>query len=292
MPGGSTLSLPSAPVTRPDGDVLVVPSAGAQMVGTYLRAQRRRRGLLLRDTARAIRWTSGATAQLEAGHTVPSASVLERLLKLYEIPGPDDDVRRLWELAHGGGDYAVDIDPGWFERVAACEFEADRIITFSAWGIPHLVQTEGYATRWWTNTPVGHVPPPDAIAARPLTGDHDKELVLLLEETVLLRRTDSAVMAEQLDHLLHLVRHTRTSVRIVPLHAGVTPPHGALTVLGLPNGRCLHVEEAAATVYCTGRPAARLQTVIDSALAAALPVAASLDLIRQTRAACAREAAR
>ncbi|MEW1551596.1 Scr1 family TA system antitoxin-like transcriptional regulator [Streptomyces tsukubensis] len=260
------------------------------MVGTYLRAQRRRRGLLLRDMAHALGWTTRAAARLEAGQTVPSADVLQRLLTEYRAPDTDDAVRALWDLAHIGGDYAVDAAPGWFERVAGCEFEADRITAFSAWNIPHLVQTEGYATHWWTNTLVGHVPPPDAIAARMLPAGHDKEVLILLEETVLLRRTDPAVMTEQLDHLLHLAVHTRTSIRIVPLHAGVIPPHGTLTVLELPNRRCLHVEEAAVTIYSTGRPAARLQYVIDSALAAALPVAASLDLIRRTRAACAREA--
>ncbi|MER6913338.1 Scr1 family TA system antitoxin-like transcriptional regulator [Streptomyces sp. NPDC000594] len=272
------------------GNVLMVPSAGAQMAGTYLRAQRRRRGLLLRDVARLLGWTTAATARLEAGQTVASADTLQRLLTAYGVPGTDEAVRALWGLAHVGGDYAADVAPGWFERVAACEFEADRITAFSAWNIPHLVQTEGYATHWWTSTPVGHVPPPDTIAARAVPADHDKEVLLLLEEPVLLRRSDPAVMTEQLDHLLHLAENTRTSVRIVPLHAGVVPPHGTLTVLELPNRRCLHVEEATATIYSTGRPAARLQYVIDSALAAALPRDTSLDLIRRTRAACAREA--
>lgn len=272
------------------GEVLTVPSVGAQMVGTYLRARRRRRGLLLRDAARSLGWTTGAAARLEAGQTVPSADALQRLLTAYGDPATGDAVRALWDLAHAGGDYAADVAPGWFERVAGCEFEADRITAFSAWNIPHLVQTERYATHWWTNTPVGHVPPPDAIAARMLPAGHDKEVLLLLEETVLLRRSDPAIMMEQLDHLLHLAEHSRTSIRIVPLHAGVIPPHGTLTVLGLPNQRCLHVEEATATIYSTGRPAARLQYVIDSAVAAALPTDTSLDLIRRTWAACAREA--
>ncbi|MFF8958701.1 Scr1 family TA system antitoxin-like transcriptional regulator [Streptomyces sp. NPDC014894] len=273
---------------KPEGEPRVE-RAGALVVGTYLRSLRRERGLLLRHAAEALKCSTSVVARIEAGRLLPTGRDVARLLRRYGAPADGEQADLLADLARGNtasASLAFDEECGWVGRLKACESMATGIVTYSAWGFPALVHSAEYAAHWWRNSALPNTRGSAGIADRSLPVDHGKDLIVLLEESVLMRACDAGeVMAGQLAHLVRMIERSGTSLRIVPMAKSVPPPRGTLIELCL-GSRVLHVEESIGAMYATGRESHKLHGVIEDALRNALSEADSLTLLREARNSC------
>ncbi|MER7050420.1 DUF5753 domain-containing protein [Streptomyces jumonjinensis] len=259
------------------------------MVGTYLRSLRRERDLLLRHSAEALKCSTSVVARIESGRLLPASRDVARLLRRYGFPADGEQADLLAALARGNtasASLAFDEERGWIGRLKACESMATSIVTYSAWGLPALVHSPEYAAHWWRNSALPNTPGSAGIADRALPVDHDKDLIVLLEESVLMRACDAReVMAGQLAHLITMIEHSGTTLRIVPMAKSVPPPRGTLIELCL-GSRVLHVEESIGAMYATGQESRKLHGLIEDALRNSLSEAESLAFLREARKSC------
>ncbi|BDT39558.1 Scr1 family TA system antitoxin-like transcriptional regulator [Streptomyces yaizuensis] len=263
----------------PDDDVPIAGTA-AVVTGTILRAARRAQDLGLADAARALGTTAAGLAGIEGGVKPPSPRDLTRLLDLYELPRADLHWPALTSLLDRSyGETAVDDGPGWYERLAWCEAEAERTTVYSATTLPHPVHTTAYSRLWWQAQVVRDAPPPEAVEARRRRPDDDRPMTLYLDESVLWRHTATtrAAIAAQFTHLSSL---PWVEIRIVPLGLRAFPA-GILTALSLGSCRYLCAEETgAAAAYSTGRAAAQRDTILTTLEAEARTPLLSASLLR------------
>ena len=130
-------------------------------------------------------------------------------------------------------DYTETALPEWFGLYVTLEDSAETICQYQSELIPGLLQTPAYAAQI-SNMPPGYLDD-DEIQRRVnvrlerqslLTRPRAPHLTAILNEAVLHRPVGgSAVMAEQLEHLLEVTRQASVSVRILPWTAGA---HGGM----------------------------------------------------------------
>ncbi|MFF2227002.1 Scr1 family TA system antitoxin-like transcriptional regulator [Streptomyces globisporus] len=197
------------------------------VVGACLRDARRRRMMLPEQSADALRIDVPSLLALEEGRRRISPTTLTTLTDLYRSTDTDAGaLRRLLAQHLGRSGVVRDQEEGHAERFAACADSADIIRWQSTVLLPGPLQTPAYALA------VGEAPLTRPGAPREATGS----VVYLVDERVIQRAGESArLMAEQLDHLLHL-EGTGTDIRIVPGTGPVPQPAGHLVELHLPGG--------------------------------------------------------
>ncbi|MFI1226212.1 MULTISPECIES: Scr1 family TA system antitoxin-like transcriptional regulator [unclassified Streptomyces] len=182
--------------------------------------------MLPEQAAEALELNLPALLALEEGTDLISPTALETLTALYR--SPDGAALRRLLVRHLGHAEAVvrDQEPGHARRFAACAASAGLIRWQSTVTLPGPLQTADYARA------VGERSATRPGAPRAATGS----AVYLVDERVIQRGSESArLMAEQLDHLLHLL-DSGTDIRIVPGTRPVPQPVGHLVELHLPGG--------------------------------------------------------
>ncbi|MFJ4918507.1 Scr1 family TA system antitoxin-like transcriptional regulator [Streptomyces sp. NPDC088725] len=253
---------------------------GALVVGAYARRVRAVQGLTLGEVARVVRRDKTTLSEFERGLARLRGTEVAELLVAMGVDGEEAEV--FWRLTESPGyrelNVLFDREPGWAQRVAACERQAKSRFSYSTWAIPHALQTPRYAEAlhypWWRRS--------SEHAARALPTYHGQVVTVLVAEPVLRQPVGGReVMAEQLNFLQREVRRRSIRLLVVPRTAGLVARRGVLTQLHL-HGQTLWVEEAEGVFYATGPKAGQARrTLMTAAMSAAVSEKRSAYMLAQ-----------
>lgn len=198
-----------------------------RVVGACLHDARERRMMLPEQSAEALGIDLPSLSALERGDRRVTSRDLDTLTGLYRCADADSEaLRRLLALPPNGNGVVLDKEPGHARRFGACVDSASSVRWQSTDFLPAPLQTPHYALA------VGEAP-----LARPgAPRDPAAPAVYVVDERVIQRGgKTAALMAEQVDHLLHLL-DGGTDLCIVPGTSPFTQPPGHLVELHLPGG--------------------------------------------------------
>lgn len=246
------------------------------------------------DAARVLGCNQPKINYLETGKTQQKPDETTALLRAY---GADvEHVDRIASLA-GQADRATwwaafsDVLPDWFRTFMGLEGLAAGQFVYRAKVIPGQLQTEGYATALLEGgLQIALMDVPQLVRSRMarqrLTEDASPlHMVAVLEETVLDRLVGGpAVMREQLEHLLELMRLDNLELRIMPVRVAV---HDGLDdefmLLDFQSAQSIgYLEFAAGALYVQDKDQVRLYKMMaDRIRAAALSPSESAEVIAE-----------
>ena len=160
----------------------------------------------------------------EAGTRTPRFGLRPRIARLLDVSVVE--VHRWFDKAALADGMAV---PAWLGHLASLEQGAAEVWTYEPVVVPGLLQTRDYAfavqhadsvTR--TDQEMDHRVEHRLARQRVLTREpHPLVLSAVIDESVLWRVAgDRAVMATQLDHLVHMADRPNVDVRVLPLDTG------------------------------------------------------------------------
>lgn len=244
-----------------------IPPVGALITGPYLRTQRHRHDISLRQAGHALGLSPSQISRMETGGSSDlTAHRAVMLLTHYGIrcrTCRDTITPALHPLAVKDPAHYGDDAPGWSIRYALCQRQANHLTYYAATHIPAPWRTPAYAA---------HIPPPedphlthgadhDPLAQLPTTGHTrrkpNRDDLLLLDEAVLHRATaPPAVMAEQLTALARAASERHLTLRVVPLEAGIPVAASTITAITTTHGHTLYATGSCGITYTTAGPAA------------------------------------
>ncbi|WP_236245092.1 helix-turn-helix transcriptional regulator [Streptomyces sp. CC210A] len=251
--------------------------------GEWLKAQREASGLTQQELADLAIMTRSHIAHIEAGRRTPST----------------EDARRL-DGALGTGDVLQSFLPkqdvavaDYFEAALTLEQQATVIQEFALSLVPGVLQTEGYARAVLrpSVTPRSEEECDRLLVTRLKRGTilSDPATPLfcaLLDEAVLRRHVGSPeIMAEQLTHIIDMVKRERVRVHVLPFGAGYHPLlQGMLSLMMFDDQPPVAYGEGVLMGKLHDSPALveTLQRTYTLALGDALPRKESLALLRAT----------
>jgi transcriptional regulator with XRE-family HTH domain len=240
----STVTATSPSLTHPSASPSLSPTAQRIVLGTELRQLRETRKITMKQAARTSRCPMSTLSRIERGTTAPKPEHLEQLLTLYGVNDLEERHRFLDALRRANGrswweEYS-DITPGWLQTLFDLERSACLVKTFEARVVPGLLQTAEYAR---AIIRVGNPRASDQEIDRRVQLRMKRQQILhtadaprlwaLLDESVLRRQVGgSAVMREQLRHLMQMSQMPNVTLQILPLQADVHVDIGApVTIL-------------------------------------------------------------
>ncbi|MGK5534261.1 helix-turn-helix domain-containing protein [Streptomyces sp. URMC 129] len=210
-------------------------------LGLMLRGRREQRGVSAKAAARLLGCSVSKISRLETGRGRFQLSGQE-VAKLLAFYGENDprmlaDVQELVQRANRRGWWLVyaDLMPGWFEMFVGLESSASMVRIFEAFHMPGLLQTEGYARALMRagvpmarSEEVGRRITFRRTRQEALTRTHGAlKLWVVIDESVLLRRVGGkAVMIEQLEHVLAMMRRPNVVVQVLPFDADIAAHAG------------------------------------------------------------------
>ncbi|GAA2798485.1 helix-turn-helix transcriptional regulator [Saccharopolyspora taberi] len=229
---------------------MVATSSSASLrrwIGLNLRQLRKEAGKQRSEVMERLGLSRAQVGHLETAERLPSKPVLEILLDFYGVPERLPDFLRIVEAARKAKNWwaeLADAVPPWFDLFLGYESGAAELSSFDALLVRGLLQTRAYAEA--------------VIRADPELTDDDVQqrvelrmgrqrildreddpvrLWTVLDEAVLYRkRGDSAVMREQLAHLLEMSERPRIDIQVLPLDAGAHTAQqgGTFTLMKFP----------------------------------------------------------
>lgn len=263
----------------------------AQWLGQMLRDLREHGGLTLKDAGDYLQKDLSTVSKFELGTFPVRRGDLVALLDLYGV----DDRRRREMMSELCGEVW---QSGWWDKYSADEVwgstidfvwlegRTRAIRSYAALSVPGLFQTAAYAdaliraanaddseariTRWVELR---------LKRQQILTGEEAPALVVVLDEAALRRPIGgTAVMADQVAHLVELADREGIDIRVLPFAAGAHPsPDGAFSLLDLPEpfSTVAHVENPGGAIYLESGDAERLVRLYDRVQDASLTPADS-----------------
>jgi transcriptional regulator with XRE-family HTH domain len=262
-----------------DGDERLDPAASTLAhFGHEVRLERERHRVTQMQLAKEAHCHYTLVQKIETAKRIPSLDFAQTCDRVFTTNGRFE---RLWPLVIK---FAF---PAWFRPFVALEEQADAIQAFELQLITGLLQTEGYARAIFTFSRPDDL---DALVAarmqrqRILAKPDRPHLWVILTEAALRRPIGgSAVMREQLTHILSAMEHPRTVVQVIPTEVAAHPALGG----------CFHTlsfeDGSPSAVYVDGFPQGYLSAdpdhvrqalrAYDLLRATALPIDASADLI-------------
>ncbi|WP_406690553.1 Scr1 family TA system antitoxin-like transcriptional regulator [Saccharopolyspora sp. ID03-671] len=235
----------------------------ALTLGARLRELRQDRGWSLRAFAQHLGYSHHVSLQnWETGKRSPDTDTVNRILGALGVNGTEaDEVLQLaretgapqW-LAVRLGDRARQL-----EALLKFESEATRIVDVSPLLVPGLLQTSGYARALMTEVGVADHEIESRVRmrwGRREVIDREKrpaELVTFIGEAALRSSIGgTAVMAEQLQHLINSARREHITVRVIPSCVGWHPAlEGAFLLLesDASYSKIVHIENRRAGLF-------------------------------------------
>ena len=222
-----------------------------RQLGRYLRSLRVEAGLTVRAAAKELERSEPTLWRMESGMVAVRSLDVEQMCRLYGAT--EDMTKALMALARetkakGWWQTYGDVVPEWFDLFVGLEAAASKMAEYEHSLVPGLFQSEGYARTLIT---ADHQDESAAEIARRVELRLGRQAILrrpidppllqvALRESVL--RTlvgGSAVMSDQLDHLVEVSRLPNVSLRVVPASVGYHPGivTGSFTILRFPlNG--------------------------------------------------------
>lgn len=275
----------------------VTPTPRKKRLGQHLRAIRERSLKPTDDVADLLRVDLATISRYETGYLRPSWPAVQAMLQMFG--GTDEDRARALELWEDAGHRAIRLTmpvgaSKEFRAFLRAEAEADTMRMLSPMIINGLLQTSAY-TRAIQDS--GHrFRDPEAKVERYVTarlsrqkrleGPDALQVHALLDEAVIRRVVGgTAVMAEQLQHLLTLGERDNITLQVIPFGVGAYGTmSGGCAIIGYADEEyapAVYVEHSAGGAWVEdGADVQRFQSMYDDTVEAALKPAASAALIR------------
>jgi transcriptional regulator with XRE-family HTH domain len=268
------------------------------MLGGQLRQLREGAGISPDEAAWRIRGSRSKISRLENGRSRFKERDISDLLDFYGVADPLTTDRMLELAAQANAPTwwarSSGLLPSWFEPYLGLEASATLIRSFDLQFVNGLFQTEAYA-RAVTLIGTGH-PDPDEVRQRVeirmrrqelLTAARPPRVWSVLDEAAIRRPVGTtAVMREQLEHLVRLTEHPNITLQLIPFAAGAHDgAGGAFTVLRFAEPDVpdvVYFEQLAGAQYLDKRSETdRYLDVINRLSAAALDPAATARFLTQ-----------
>ncbi|WP_328452690.1 helix-turn-helix transcriptional regulator [Streptomyces sp. NBC_00386] len=256
--------------------------AAWEFFGSELKRRREGAGFTQAELGARVFVSGGYIGQFEQAIRKPQLDVAQRIDTLLSSDG---FFERMWHKLIDDKRYA-----GYFAAVVELERTATRIAEFAPALVPGLLQTAGYARAVML---AGNPFAPDEYIEEKVSARRERAHILddasmpvywvILHEQVLRVPVGGPVtMAEQLDHVIGLVRRRRVLVQVLPYAAGAYPLIGRMVqLMEFPDAPPTAYTEAVYSGNLLDEPALvqRVREAYDLLRAAALPPDASLSLI-------------
>lgn len=204
------------------------------MERTELAQLRKAKGWTQAELAELVGVTDLTVSRYERGVSTPQGKVKRDMADTFGIP-----LARL-EALLGNGSSDHQLAPQWFSLFVSSEQTATSVESWAHAVIPGLLQTRDYARalikREHTSGVENLV---DLRMSRHDALDREPPLELgaiLAEGSLRVKVGDSAVMADQLAHLLELSERRNLSLRVLPFDAGPHTAELSFHILTLPWG--------------------------------------------------------
>ncbi|MET9712296.1 helix-turn-helix transcriptional regulator [Nocardiopsis alba] len=254
--------------------------------GRLLKKYRGQAGITQQELAKVAVIAQSTISDLESGKKGTRREQVERIDKALIANGV---LLNAWEATFSSTGMI-----GYFREVAEDEQVAVEIREYALGLVPGLVQVERYA-RAISQIASPHTAP-DQIEKfvrtrlyrqEILDRDHPPKMIVLLDESVLLRRfSDPAVMPEQISHLLKLSHRPRVTIQIIPTdtedHAGLS---GSFRLSTAPDSSPVAYVEGQKTGMSLKEPevVASYERTFADLQGSALPVSASRSWMEEIR---------
>ena len=224
-----------------------VPALCRRWVAMELRRLRATAGMTLPEVAQAMRWSKSKAGHFETTERLPSYEDLQKLTTLY---GAEQRLETLWrrtgigkargwwEGQRSGGDQ---YGPEDFARFVGLEQGAHLLRLWHPYLVPGLLQTRDYARAVFDRlSPAGQDHLVDERTELRLRRqdilDRATVRAVIGEGALRLLVGTTAILRDQLQHLLQLAGHPHVDLRVLPdavgVHRGL---HGPFTVLRFPR---------------------------------------------------------
>ncbi|TDC74252.1 helix-turn-helix domain-containing protein [Streptomyces hainanensis] len=203
-----------------------------RQLGRYLRDLRNRAGMTVRGSAKALEWSEPKLWRIETGQVSMRSLDVRNMCEIYGAPAEltealmglaKETKSRGWWHAYG------DVLPEWFDLFVGLEEAASDLAWYENELVPGLLQTERYAAEI-TRIHVPDLSEEQVDQRVRLRADRQRilhrpagapTLHAVLNEGVLHRAVGgTAVMAEQLAHLVYVSEQANVLLRVVPFAAG------------------------------------------------------------------------
>jgi len=217
------------------------PAAVRVMLGVQLRQLREDAGISPDEAAWRIRGSRSKISRLENGRSGFKERDLSDLLDLYGLKDPGTRARMLELAAQANAPTwwarSSSVLPSWFEPYLGLEASATLIRSFDLQFVNGLFQTEAYARAvMLIGVPR---PDPDDVSQRVeirmrrqelLTAARAPRVWSVLDEAAIRRPVGTtAVMREQLEHLVRLAERPNVTLQLIPFTAGAHDGAGGAT---------------------------------------------------------------
>jgi len=274
------------------------PTVRRRRLGTELRRLRESNGFKLEEVAAQLGVAPSTLSRIETGKAPTKSAYLNQMLEMYGVIDPAQR-QVLVDMAREGhrkGWWAAydDVLPSGFDIYVGLEAETAAIRGYEISVVHGLLQTPDYARAVMREMFPRHSVEQierlvDLRIQRQQRFDDDSPLELwaILDEAVVRRPVGgSAVMREQLEHLLAMAARPELTLQVLPFSCGAHAGHGGpFSILEFPNrtdSEVAYVESVAGILYLEKDREVRARTdAFDRLRAAALAPAASADLIAQ-----------
>lgn len=270
------------------------PTVRRRQLGLELRRLREAAGKTPKEAAEWLEISPSTLSKIELGRIAIKGTHVRLLAQLYNIGAPESDTllrlaresnQRGWWAAYG------DTVPDYVRSYLGLEEDAEELWAYESGLVFGLFQTPAYA---------------EAITTAAMDVDHDEierlvevrtarqkrlfaaqspALRVVLDEAVLRRMVGgSAVMREQLEHIVEVAQSPHITVAVVPFSAGAHPTIGsAFTLLRFADAasmNCVYLEHHLGALYLE-RPAdiLRYTGIFEQLIASALGPDESLQLM-------------
>ncbi len=217
------------------------PTVRRRRLGLELRRLREASGLTIEVVADRLECSSSKISRIETGHTGVTPRDVRDILAVYGLAGPAAD-----ELVQVARDAR---QKGWWHlygtvltgAYVGLEAAASSILSYEVQVIPGLLQTETYARFMLhaggpgrSETEVDRRVRVRMARQSLLVQDDPLDLWVVLDETIFHRLVGgTAVMREQLDHLVRSAARPNITVQVLPFSAGAhVAMEGSFTILG------------------------------------------------------------
>jgi transcriptional regulator with XRE-family HTH domain len=274
------------------------PTVRRRRLGTELRKLRESNTYKLEEVAAQLGVAPSTLSRIETGKAPTKSAYLNQMLEMYGVIDPAQR-QVLVDMAREGhrkGWWAAydDVLPSGFDIYVGLEAETAAIRGYEISVVHGMLQTPDYARAVMREMFPRHSVEQierlvDLRMQRQQRFDEDPPLELwaILDEAVVRRPVGgSAVMREQLEHLLAMAARPELTLQVLPFSCGAHAGHsGPFSILEFPNrtdSEVAYVESVAGILYLEKDREVRARTdAFDRLRAAALAPAASADLIAQ-----------
>ncbi|MFJ4343320.1 helix-turn-helix domain-containing protein [Streptomyces sp. NPDC088915] len=228
----------------------VVPTMAGLMLGLELRELRgeRRLGVI----AKAINASVSKVSRMERAESPPDLRDVRELTRYHGVSQEKEQfllglAQRATEPEWFEGKFS-DCATQWMKRLMGLEAQCAVLMTFEAFIVPGLLQTDEYARHIIHGGLAEEERTPLAISQRTeLRAERQRRFFanperprasFLLDESILYRLVGcDTVMHAQVQKLLDLMEDPRVNIRIVPFTGKVVSNHGSMTHLRFDEGR-------------------------------------------------------